>query len=220
MEFHAKLERKQPTVEFDNCDVVEVAELSETDFRHFEANLFEDYDFIIELGEQSHKEGERVSCLLVVSKSVPYGVLVNSEGYSYARYSSIADHAYEHLHNNLDKVARYCVREGMEHSENGRWSISYDEIWEHFHTTITPGTKLCSLLIEKIKQQEDVDTMIATEDSIEIQYLMENSPEVKEGGIEGAKAIISSIGCDFVDEENACNESQDEDEDEDLIQTM
>ena len=34
--------------------------------------------------------------------------------------------------NKLKRLADYAVREGTEHTTDGRWSVSYDELYYHF----------------------------------------------------------------------------------------
>ena len=39
--------------------------------------------------------------------------------------------------NKLKRLADYAVREGTEHTTDGRWSVSYDELYYHFGEGIT-----------------------------------------------------------------------------------
>ena len=39
--------------------------------------------------------------------------------------------------NKLKMLVDYAVREGMEHTTDGRWSVSYNELYYHFGEKIT-----------------------------------------------------------------------------------
>ena len=43
--------------------------------------------------------------------------------------------------NILKKLADYAVREGTEHTTDGRWSVSYDELYYHFGEKITDANE-------------------------------------------------------------------------------
>lgn len=43
--------------------------------------------------------------------------------------------------NKLKRLADYAVREGTEHTTDGRWSVSYDELYYHFGEGITDANE-------------------------------------------------------------------------------
>lgn len=51
--------------------------------------------------------------------------------------------------NILKKLADYAVREGTEHTTDGRWSVSYDELYYHFGEKITDANENGKLLEEE-----------------------------------------------------------------------
>lgn len=65
-------------------DVVKVVQLSAQQFRHFSDNLLQDMPFIA--ANKDHKEVTR--CLLVTTRGNRDGILVDSQGANYARYSA------------------------------------------------------------------------------------------------------------------------------------
>lgn len=44
--------------------------------------------------------------------------------------------------NKLKRLADYAVREGTEHTTDGRWSVSYDELYYHFGEGITDANEI------------------------------------------------------------------------------
>ena len=87
MIINAKLNRKEPNVETEACEVMEVIELSKDEFRYFKNHLLEDTDFIAVRSDEMYSHDGIRNCILVIGEECNDGVLVCSEGYGYARYS-------------------------------------------------------------------------------------------------------------------------------------
>ena len=69
-------------------------ELSREEFHHFKNNLLDDYDFISENSDLMHVDKTGTThCILVIGDDYDEGILVNSEGSSYARYSALLPNA-------------------------------------------------------------------------------------------------------------------------------
>ena len=66
--------------------------------------------------------------------------------------------------NKLKRLADYAVREGTEHTTDGRWSVSYDELYYHFGEEITDANENGKLLEEELRQREEINELIMTED--------------------------------------------------------
>ena len=70
--------------------------------------------------------------------------------------------------NKLKKLADYAVQEGTEHTTDGRWSVSYDELYYRFGEAVTDTNGNGKLLEEEIRQREEINALIMTEDAIEM----------------------------------------------------
>ena len=99
--------------------------------------------------------------------------------------------------NKLKRLADYAVREGTEHTTDGRWSVSYDELYYHFGEGITDANENGKLLEEELRQREEINELIMTEDAIEMTYHLEHCPNCQQGGIAGALNLISLVGCNI-----------------------
>lgn len=102
--------------------------------------------------------------------------------------------------NKLKKLADYAVREGTEHTTDGRWSVSYDELYYRFGEAVTDTNENGKLLEEELRQREEVSALIMTEDAIEMTYHLEHCPNCQQGGIAGALNLVSLMGCNIYDE--------------------
>lgn len=89
------LQRKEPELRFDACQVDHVVELSDQAFREFKHNLLADRDFLRDFNRKyasPYTEGVRPG-LLVLGEGSDDGVFVCTEGYDYARYSAYVPNA-------------------------------------------------------------------------------------------------------------------------------
>ena len=94
MKINVPLRRKDKEIETNPCVVEKTVEMSADWFDHFSENLLNDYDFILENTDCMYEDTDGVShCLLVLGKGRDYGILVESEGSSYARYSAFLPNA-------------------------------------------------------------------------------------------------------------------------------
>lgn len=138
--------------------------------------------------------------LLTVSEDHEDGVIVDLSERAYEGIPAFAPDAKEQLENHIRRLADYCVREGTEHTEDGKWSVSYDELYYHFDsTTITSRNGMGRLLREELQQREEINELIMTEDCIEMTYHMEFCENCQEGGIKGAMSLFSLMGCNLYD---------------------
>ena len=100
----------------------------------------------------------------------------------------------------ISRIARYCVTSGSQNTTDGRWSITYDELSHHFGVDKNDINGNAQLLADALNQQEEINDLMMTEDCIEMTYHMEHCPLCQQGGIEGAFALSSVLGCNITDE--------------------
>lgn|GEM_PF-5522072 len=82
-------ERKVNDVNYSDCVVEKVVKLSGREFDSFSNNLLRGHDFIRENAELMRFTGGKTHCILVTGENRQHGILVNSEGSDYARYSAL-----------------------------------------------------------------------------------------------------------------------------------
>lgn len=88
MNIKAIFHGKDPELELKNCVFERVVFLPDEKYQQFQKNLLEEYDFIRMYQEEMYREGDTVHCILVKGMNSSDGVLVNSEGFGYARYTA------------------------------------------------------------------------------------------------------------------------------------
>lgn len=138
--------------------------------------------------------------LLVVGDGCKDGVIADFSGRAYEGIPAVVPKAKEQLEDHIRRLADYCVWEGVDNTEDGKWSVSYDELYYHFDsTTITSRNGMGRLLREELQQKEEINELIMTEDCIEMTYHMEYCQNCQQGGIEGAMSLFALMGCNLYD---------------------
>lgn len=70
-------------------EVTKVIELTQAQYRHFSSHLLEDMPFIIANRELMGGGSDGVTrCLLVTTRNIRGGLLIDSQGHDYARYAA------------------------------------------------------------------------------------------------------------------------------------
>ena len=94
MKINVPFRRKDTEIEISPCIVEKSIELPANLFEHFFQNLLNDYDFILENTDYMYQDKNGVShCLLILGEGQNDGILVESEGSAYARYSAFVPNA-------------------------------------------------------------------------------------------------------------------------------
>lgn len=138
--------------------------------------------------------------LLVTGEGHGDGVVVDFFGRAYEGIPAFVPDAREQLESHIRQLADYCVREGVDNTEDGKWPVSYEELSYHFDsTTITSCNGMGRLLYKELQQKEEINELIMTEDCIEMTYHMEYCPNCQQGGIKGAMSLFSLMGCNLYD---------------------
>lgn len=131
--------------------------------------MLDDYDFISKYEDALHVEQDGMTnALLVLNAKTGEGILVNSEGSAYARYSAYLPFAKPYLDYEVARIADYCVTEGTGNTTDGVWAISFDEIYEHFDMDIAKNSELANLLVENLEGREEIDSVVLAEDGIDL----------------------------------------------------
>ena len=125
MIINVPMRSKQDRIEPIRCEVVCAVEIPYDAFIRFRDNPLTDQDFIKEhLDELQPKDYSTASCLLVIGKDQSDGILVDPQGYSYARYTAYIPEARQLLQREQSRarVAAKAVR------RDGGWKLFFDRL--------------------------------------------------------------------------------------------
>ncbi|OLN30100.1 DUF6329 domain-containing protein [Desulfosporosinus metallidurans] len=94
----AIFERKTDDFEPKDCIIEKTVRLTAAKYDVFSKNMLADYDFIKDNIDLMHCDSQGAyHCLLVVGEDRPDGLLIESEGYGYGRYSAFLPNAADFL---------------------------------------------------------------------------------------------------------------------------
>lgn len=86
---YAQTKRKEPVMSADRWKIVHSVELPRDQFMHFKNHMLDDHPFIAEQSSELYVDRDGTTRgLLVLCEGSEDGILVNSEGSNYARYSA------------------------------------------------------------------------------------------------------------------------------------
>ena len=94
----AIFERKTDDFQTKECIIEKTVRLTAAEYDVFSKNMLADYDFIKDNIDLMHCDNQGAyHCLLVVGEDRPDGLLIESEGYGYGRYSAFLPNAADFL---------------------------------------------------------------------------------------------------------------------------
>lgn len=173
------------TQEFKIADTVE---LSAEEFENFSKHLNEDYDFIAKNANKYRVDEQGVAqCLLVLGKGQDDGILVLSEGYSYARHTAYLPYAktivqmekYPSLKDFAEKMEIFAdsyAEKALQNQENGSCTITVKDLPDEYENPWFDYTLFGDMLADR-KEFESVDV---ASDGIEIEIAEESVKEQEE----------------------------------------
>lgn len=91
---NTKLQSKMERWEYDRCQVDVTVTLPHSDFEHFRRNMMQRQEFITKaLSELPVTNDNTRHCIMVLDEEADDGILVDPQGYDYARYSAYVPNA-------------------------------------------------------------------------------------------------------------------------------
>ena len=97
------------------------------------------------------------------------------------------------------EIADVLVREGTSQTTTGRWSVGFEEIQNRFGLDLSADSDAGRLIVIALKQEEEINELIMTEDHIEMSYHLEYCPACNQGGAPGIMNLFSLMGCNLYD---------------------
>ena len=133
-------QRKEPEIKAQPWEIERTVELPPGEFRYFKEHLLKDQSFIAECAESLHMDSSGVTHgMLVLCEGIDDGILVNSEGFAYARYAAYLSGARTlSLMNRYPSLRDFCVQmdglvdkyvqQALTGQEDGQFCLSYSDI--------------------------------------------------------------------------------------------
>lgn len=177
----AILERKASDYPASDCVIEKIVELPENEYKYFKAAPLRDMSFIAEnTGLMCRDENGIYHCLLVLGEGSSDGVLVEAEGYNYARYSSFMTGAREFVNVRLNNLADQIIKEGTHNTSSGSWIIYFDELQERYHVPVSPDNGVGSMLLKILETRPELAEIEPMEDGFDMMFYLDYCPNLDE----------------------------------------
>lgn len=181
LNLHAIFTRKAGDYPASDCVIEKIVELPENEYKYFKASPLRDMSFIAENTDLMNKDENGVfHCLLVLGEGASDGVLIESEGYNYARYSSFMPGAREFVTTRLNQLADQIIHESTQSTSNGTWSILFDEIQERYHVPVSLNNGVGSMLKNILEARPELAELEPTEDGFDMVFYLDYCPNLDE----------------------------------------
>lgn len=186
MKINVPFRRKDVEIEAEPCMVEKTVELPADLFAYFSRNLLDDYDFILENIDCMYQDKDGVNhCLLVLGEGQDDGILVESEGNSYARRSAFVPNvrqlwqqqmAYDpvltEFCEKMQSAADGIVRDALQQHQDGMYRVLIDDI--NLNLGDLPGSM--EFLYEMLRNRPELAEMQDFRDEIFLQLKPEYIP--------------------------------------------
>lgn len=174
----------KPDFKFQKAKVDKKVCLPAGEFEEFLKNPLEDMPCIVENVDLMQEDREGIyHCLLITGEGRRDGVLVESEGYRYARYASYVPDAaaleYESLSEfgaRMSWLAEQMVSEGTGNTREGSWNFAFDELRERSGLSFSENPQLAELLADMIVERPEVKLVGVRCDCLALCFYPEHCP--------------------------------------------
>ena len=173
MKINAVLRCKEPEIKPRAYEVSDVITLSDAEYRSVLKEPLKDREYL------KGRTGQD-TCVLLLSKTGNDGILVDTQGYDYPRYSAFIPNAKDIINSFVQTLANYAVSEGMQNSEDGIWGVSNDELYYHFGANVNKDNAFGKMLTKALKRRCEIENAELVDDGIEYEVKREYCENLRE----------------------------------------
>ena len=164
------LEHKKVMFEPTKCRIDKIINLPKDEYLQFKNNMLIDLDCIKENKDIMFKDENGIQhTILITSKDVNDGIIVDSSGFNYARHSAFVPNINEYIHLKLKEIADVIIKEGTEETSNGNYIFSIKGLAEEHGINID-----CFIedLVNVISEREEVSDVEVIDDDLDIIFYL------------------------------------------------
>lgn len=179
MRMKANYVEKPSNFTMDDWQIEKVVELSHEDFSALKTAPCQPQPFLVENSHcMFHKDGI-IHALLALGKGYNDGILIDAEGYDYARIAAYVPGARDIVNAELDRAVAHIIQEAVEHTSDGNWQVSFDTLEDQFGPTVQVGNGLDSMLRASLKRRPEVAAVDMHDGCIEMSCRPEYCRQLK-----------------------------------------
>ena len=189
----------KPDFKFQKAEIEKKVCLSAGEFEEFLRNPLEGLPCIEENIDLMQEDRDGIyHCLLVTGEGRSEGVLVESEGYGYARYASYVPDAaaleYDSLSEfgaGLSRLADQMIQTGTDGTRDGNWIFYLDQVQEGCDFSLSENPALTELLADMLVERPEVSLASIHRDCLELRFYPDFCKNLQEGRRQSLAGLVS-----------------------------
>lgn len=146
MILNVHLIRKADDYALHRCEVAKVVEISHGDFNELKCNPLKDYDFISEYKDKfEYGNTSTIPCVMFLDSEGDDGILVDPQGYDYARYSAYVSNArqlcrlgqypsLEESNKDMESLVEHYAKEVLNTHRDGQATLSLSDVGDYYQS--------------------------------------------------------------------------------------
>ena len=178
----------KPDFRFRDFVIEKAVELPTEQFEKMLRRPMDDQAFLSENAELMRQDGNGVyHCLLVTGEGRPDGLLVESEGYSYARYAAyvpqVAALRYPSLgewEQKLSDAVDFIIKDGTSQTSEGNWILSFWDLEKNTGIDVECEPFLQELLGDMLCSRPEVADLTIEDEVFDVTYYLDYCPNCKQ----------------------------------------
>ena len=165
LETSAIFQRKLSSIEPQPSTIEAVYEMGNETFEHFCDTLMEDHIFISDLKDYMYVDNTGVvHGLLALNTESGDGILIDNQGYDYARYTSFMPNIKEYVDKQISLVVEQIVADAIEMSDETEYAFDCESAENYYGLPVTENNGIGAMLLRELKNREEFSEIEVEED--------------------------------------------------------
>jgi hypothetical protein len=164
LKINAIFQRKLAALEAKPCVIEAVNVMSNKEYEEFTSALLMDKSFIEDRKENMFTDSSgQVHCILAMNDESGDGILIDSNGYDYARYVSFLPNIKPYISQQISRAADLIIEDARYNTSNGSWNIDFEEITKQYGIIVKENNGLENLLLLELESRTETAEISAEE---------------------------------------------------------
>lgn len=169
---------KENEFKVEKCKIEKIIYLSEEEFTEFKKNMLLDMECIKENKDKMYIDENGIKhTIMITSKESSDGIIVESSGYDWARYSAYVPNVNEYIQLKLKDIANDMIKEGTEKTESGEYVFLVEELSNKYRMDIE---YFMDDLLHLICMRNEIADIGGDDEEIELRFDLDYCPKVEE----------------------------------------
>lgn len=156
MNLKIPLQRKPSDFQLSDCLIEKVITLSQAEFDTLVRRPMDSNSHIAEHSAAMFQDEKGMHCLLVFGEDSPDGLVIEAEGYDYARYAAYLPGARTLVEKEVEQAVGYVLDDAMDCSPKGSGSVTISEMEFKLGVNMREGSGFNEMLLDALRARQEV----------------------------------------------------------------